>query len=341
VINSPRTPMDNDEQGEVETTLRMLHVAGPRAAPPAERQSRVRSHVHLHWHGSVRRRPVGPRRVAAWTGMLAAAAALVLIVSRLDDRSAPAPVPAGAAWVATISGPQAAAHRAMSGGSARPLSIDEAVVVGETIETAAGRVGLRFADGTSVRLDVSSRATLVGARAIELSSGAVYVDTGTGAHRLDIRTSLGTARDIGTQFEVRLFEGRLRLRVRTGAVELSDRSRSVTGHAGTEILFSATEAESRPLAPFGPEWQWTVELSPPIDIEGLPLATYLDRLAREQGWTVQYVDSTLARDAGGIILHGSVAGLAPADALDVAIGTSGLAYRLDNGRLVVSRETPR
>jgi ferric-dicitrate binding protein FerR (iron transport regulator) len=341
VINSPRTPMDNDEQGEVETTLRMLHVAGPRAAPPAERQSRVRSHVHLHWHGSVRRRPVGPRRVAAWTGMLAAAAALVLIVSRLDDRSAPAPVPAGAAWVATISGPQAAAHRAMSGGSARPLSIDEAVVVGETIETDAGRVGLRFADGTSVRLDVSSRATLVGARAIELSSGAVYVDTGTGAHRLDIRTSLGTARDIGTQFEVRLFEGRLRLRVRTGAVELSDRSRSVTGHAGTEILFSATEAESRPLAPFGPEWQWTVELSPPIDIEGLPLATYLDRLAREQGWTVQYVDSTLARDAGGIILHGSVAGLAPADALDVAIGTSGLAYRLDNGRLVVSRETPR
>jgi ferric-dicitrate binding protein FerR (iron transport regulator) len=274
--------------------------------------------------------------------MLAAAAALVLIVSRLDDRSAPAPVPAAAGWVAKISGPQGAAHRAMSGGSARPLAIDEAVRVGETIETGeGGRVGIRFADGTSVRLDVSSRATLVGPRAIELSDGAVYVDTGTGAHRLEIRTSLGTARDIGTQFEVRLVEGRLRLRVRTGAVELGDRSRSVTGHAGTEILFSATEAESRPLAPFGPEWQWTVEVSPPIDIEGLPLATYLDRLAREQGWTVQYVDSTLIRDAGGIILHGSVAGLAPADALDVAIGTSGLAYRLDNGRLVVSRETSR
>ena len=82
-------------------------------------------------------------------------------------------------------------------------------------------------------------------------------------------------------------------------------------------------------------------MSPPIDIEGLPLSTYLDRLAREQGWSVQYADSSLARDARGIILHGSVAGLAPADALDVAIGTSGLRYRLDNGRLVVTRETSR
>ena len=66
------------------------------------------------------------------------------------------------------------------------------------------------------------------------------------------------------------------------------------------------------------------EVSPPIDIEGLPLSTYLDRLAREQGWSVQHADSSLARDARGIILHGSVAGLAPEDALDVAIGTSGL-----------------
>ena len=170
---------------------------------------------------------------------------------------------------------------------------------------------------------------------VELSSG-VYVDTG-GAAGLEIRTPVGTARDIGTQFEVRLVAQRLRLRVRTGAVELRNRSRTVTGHAGTEILFSAAEAESRPFAPHGPEWQWMAEVSPPIDIEGLPLSTYLDRLAREQGWSVQHADSSLARDARGIILHGSVAGLAPEDALDVAIGTSGY-VRLENGRLVVTRE---
>jgi FecR protein len=341
VIDSLRPSAGDDEVREVETTARMLRVAGPRPAPPDHRLSRVRSQVHARWHAGVRRR-LGRRRVAIWTGMLAAAAALVIVVSRAGEDAAPGPPAAAAAWVATITGPQGAVRRAISGGSARPLAVDDAVLVAETIETGdAGRVGFRFADGTSVRLDVSSRATFAGPRVVELSRGAVYIDTGTGAQRLEIRTPLGTARDIGTQFEVRLVEAKLRLRVRTGAVELSDRSRSVTGHAGTEIFFSAAGAESRPLAPYGPEWEWTVAVSLPIDIEGLPLSTYLDRLAHEQGWTVQYIDSGLARDASGIILHGSVAGLAPVDALDVTIGTSGLAYRLDNGRLVVSRETSR
>jgi FecR protein len=325
----------------METTVRMLRVAGPRVAPPDHRLSRVRSQVHAHWDASVRRR-LGRRRMATWTGVLAAAAALIIIVGRIGQDSARAPASAAAAWVATIAGPQGAVHRVMSAGSTRSLAMEDAVLVGETIETGdAGRVGFRFADGTSVRLDVSSRATFAAPRVVELSRGAIYVDTGIGAQRFEIRTPVGTARDIGTQFEVRLLEARLRLRVRTGAVELSDRSRSVTGHAGTEILFSASGAESKPLAPYGGDWEWTVSTAPSINIEGLPLSIYLERLAREQGWTVQYVDSALARDAGGIILHGSVTGLTPVDALDVAIGTSGLAYRLDNGRLVVFRDTSR
>jgi len=341
VINGHRTSPQDDARDEMETTVRLLHQAGPRAAPSDLRSARVRSQVHAHWKASVRRRPAR-RRVAVWTGLLAAAAALVLIVSRFDADRAPARTPTAVAWVARISGPDGGAPRAPSAVPARPLGVDDAVFIGETIETGdAGRVALRLADGTSVRVDVSSRATFVGPRAVELSSGAVYVDTGSAAERLEIRTHLGIARDIGTQFEVRLVAARLRLRVRTGAVELSDRSRSMTGHAGTEIFFSDTEAESRPLAPYGPEWEWTVAVSPPIDIEGVPLSTYLDQLAREQGWTIQYSDPALARDARGIILHGSVAGLVATEALDVAIGTSGLAYRFDNGRLVVSRETSR
>jgi FecR protein len=341
VIDSHRTSAGDDERREVEATVRLLQLAGPRSDPGDFRQARVRTDIHAHWRAGVRRR-LARRRAAVWTGILAAAAALVMMVSRSEEHSAPRPAPVTVAWVARISGPPGDARRAAPAGPARPLKVDSAVLVGETIETgSAGRMALRFADGASVRLDVSSRATLAGPRAVELSSGAVYVDTGDGAERMEIRTPVGTARDIGTQFEVRLVASRLRVRVRTGAVELRDRSRSVTGHAGTEIFFSVTEAKSRPFSPFGPEWAWTAEVSPPIAIEGLPLATYLDRLAREQGWTVQYDDSRLAHQARGIILHGSVAGLSPADALQVAIGTSGLAYRLDNGRLVVTRETSR
>ncbi|HEX2445906.1 MAG TPA: FecR family protein [Vicinamibacterales bacterium] len=340
MIDNDPTPTGDDERNEVEMTMRLLRLAGQPTVPADERLVRVRTRVHAHWDAGVRRR-LARRRAALWTGMLAAAAVLVMIVSRIDDGSAPTPAPAAAAWVAMISGPPGDTRRVESSGRVLPLAVDGALHDGDTIETgAAGRVAMRFADGTSMRLDSSSRGRLAGMRAVDLSSGAVYVDTG-GAAGLEIRTPFGIARDIGTQFEVRLVAARVRLRVRTGAVELSDRRRTVTGHAGTEILFSATEAESRPFAPFGPEWQWTAEVAAPIDIEGLPLSTYLERLAREQGWSVQYADSSLARDARGIILHGSVAGLAPADALDVAIGTSGLRYLLENGRLVVTRETSR
>jgi ferric-dicitrate binding protein FerR (iron transport regulator) len=320
--------------------VRLLRIAGARGAASGERFARVNGRVHAHWEAGVRRRHVR-RKAAIAAGLLAAAATLVFLVRVSDDRAL-APTGGKVAWVARISGAAGEVLRRDAGGAVGPLAVDDAVLAGESLETGnAGRLALRFADGTSLRLDLASRVRLIAAGTIELSSGAVYLDTGSTAARFEIRTPVGTARDVGTQFEVRLLAAQLRVRVRTGAVEVSDRGRRATAHAGTEILFSATQAESRPLPAYGSEWDWIAELSPAIDIEGLPLSTYLDGLARERGWTVEYVDSSLAREAAAIILHGSVAGLTSTEALDVVIGTSGLAYRLDDGRLVIFRETPR
>jgi hypothetical protein len=63
----------------------------------------------------------------------------------------------------------------------------------------------------------------------------------------------------------------------------------------------------------------------------------LESLSREHGWTLSYADGALGREADQIILHGSIDGLTPEQALDVALQTSGLAYRLRNGNLVVFR----
>ena len=64
---------------------------------------------------------------------------------------------------------------------------------------------------------------------IELSAGAVYIDTGSESARFAVRTPLATARDLGTQFEVRLLDDTLRLRVRSGIVELKDGVRAAGG----------------------------------------------------------------------------------------------------------------
>jgi len=340
----------NDSADDTNTTARLLRIAGPRAASPEQRFARVRSHVRAHWDASVRQQVIR-RRARNGTVIMAAAAVVLFAVRISDDRinnasSVPDRVPAATAipiaWVAKFSGPDGSARRTVSAEPARALAVDDPILTGETVETGdGGRLALRFSDDASMRLDVGSRVRVVGQRAVELLSGAVYVDTDRAPGQFEIRTPLGTARDIGTQFEVRLIGERVRLRVRTGVVELTGGRRATVGRAGTEILFSSAGEESQPIAPYGREWAWTADLSRAIDIEGIPLSIFLERLAREQGWTVHYVESTLAREAAGIILHGSVAGLTPSESLDVTVGTSGLAYRIDNGRLVVSRESSR
>ena len=118
--------------------------------------------------------------------------------------------------------------------------------MGEWIETAAdARVALRLGDGTSVRIDRGSRARLLAPTVIELASGAVYLDTGRDSTDLEVRTAFGTAHDIGTQFEVRLDLAAVRVRVRSGIVELRRSGESVSARAGTELTMSAGAAVQR------------------------------------------------------------------------------------------------
>jgi ferric-dicitrate binding protein FerR (iron transport regulator) len=234
--------------------------------------------------------------------------------------------------------PRRSAHlKALPEGEGR-LSVRDAIHAGEWIATdARTRVAVRFSDGTSVRLDVGSRARPLAPGVIELTAGAVYVDSPGESARFEVRTPVATARDVGTQFEVRLLDGGLRLRVRTGTVELGNGPRSVSARDGTEVTLTTAGAVSRPFAAHGPEWDWTAGISPPFDIEGLSLSVFLDRIAREHGWALQYADSALAREASSTLLHGSVHDLAPREALDVVITTSGLSHRLDDGVLLVLR----
>ena len=329
MIDQPSQSNAGDDEA-----VRLLRLAGPRPSVSDERAQRVREAVRLQWHRANGRRTTR-KRMFAGIGTLAAAAVLLFVARTVVIDRSRAVVDRRVAVVERVDG----IPRIASGGRARTLSPNEAIGIGEWIETASdARVALRFPDGTSVRVDVGSRVRPLAPDLIELISGALYVDTGRTVGHFAVRTALGTARDIGTQFEVRLVgttEPSLRLRVRTGIVELTGGGRSVSGRGGTEVTFSSAGTVSRPLAPHGPEWEWTASLAPPMEIEGQALSTFLSRLAHEHGWHVRYADSALARDAAGIILHGSVRGLSSQDALDVAVATSGLGYRLEHGELVI------
>ena len=155
---------------------RLLRLAGPRPSAPDARAARVRAAVHQHWQAGNRRRTFRRR---AWPEPSSlATAALVFLVARaiLTDRRG-MPIGEVVAVVERIDG----APRRISDGherKVRPPSprTNDSVRTGEWIETdARARVALRFSDGTSVRLDLGSRARLLSARVIELSAGALYV----------------------------------------------------------------------------------------------------------------------------------------------------------------------
>jgi ferric-dicitrate binding protein FerR (iron transport regulator) len=178
---------------------------------------------------------------------------------------------------------------------------------------------------------------VTGRDAFELTAGAAYVSTAAGATEFVISTPMGTLRDRGTQFEVRLAASSLRVRVRTGHVEIQRGNDVVQTAAGTETTVTQEGIASRAVPVYGPAWAWTVRLAPPFDIENKPLSAFLDYAAREQGWTIRYSDASLAREASTILLHGSVSGLQPEEAVAVAVTTSGLKYRLRDGELFVFR----
>ena len=151
---------------------------------------------------------------------------------------------------------------------------------------------------------------------------------------------MGTARDVGTRFAVRIVgpEGRsaLLVRVRDGAVLAGQGRRTYRTEAGQElVLHQDGTAERRGAVPYGPEWQWVMEASAGFDVEGRSLQEFLDWVSRETGWRIVLADEGLAESAAGIVLHGGIGGLRPDQAPFAVLPGAGLEGELEDGTLTV------
>ncbi len=321
---------------EEDVTAQLLRLAGAPPEPGAERRARVRQAVHEAWRAQRHRRLVRRAMIAALCGVAATVMLLVYL-----GRARPDKVPAAGSVVATmarIEGEPLIVRGDAAG--PQPLTMDRAINAGDVIDTGStSRASLVMGDGSSLRIDRVSRVRLIAAAALELLDGVAYIETSPGSTGFEVRTPVGSVRDIGTQFEVRVASGAVRIRVRTGKVELQRGSAVTSATAGTETVVSEGAVTVHELAPYGPEWAWTTVVAPAFAIEGRPLSAFLEHIATEQGWTLRYADKDAAGAAGRAVLHGTVDGLTVEEALGVAVRTSGLRYQLHDGQLLVSRPT--
>jgi hypothetical protein len=309
----------------------LLKATGRRPAVPQERAERLRAAAHGAWQAEVGRRRL--RRRIAGAGWLAAAVVLAILAVWTFQSTAPPVLAltvdkiAGSAWVER--------------GNARDLlTSGTALTAGSTLVTAANaRVALKDEAGRSVRLDQATAIGLTAEASFVLRQGAIYVDSGGAPPGTRIETAFGTIDDVGTQFEARVADDALRIRVREGKVKLHGRTRAVTAGAGEAIVARVDRVAHAVDPDAASGWEWIEGAMTMMSIDGRPLSEFLTWAARERGSRVKYADPNLAQKAPAIVLRGSIEGMSLDQAVASVIATSGLTYRWGAGELVVG-ETP-
>jgi ferric-dicitrate binding protein FerR (iron transport regulator) len=206
---------------------------------------------------------------------------------------------------------------------------------------AGGGVALALEGGASLRLAAATEVQMDGARRVLLRSGTLYLDNkgsvGTG---YQIATAAGTARDVGTQFELHVADGVLRLRVREGRVEIDRTGQLLTGSAGEQLEIDVLGGVTRSsIAATDTAWQWTETIAQAPDIDGQPATVLFDWVARETGRQLHYESAVVEAHAAAVILHGNIQHLAPLAALEVMLATTDLEYELVGDTMEIRTRT--
>ena len=340
--DDPRGPAVTPEAPEDQAVDRLLRSVAPPSIPDVARQ-RVRRAAHHEWQQVVtaRRRR---RRSAVGGGLLAASLAALLLAPEgwlPWQREASVVTP-----IATIEAVVGSVGLAQDQTAAEAL-LGAELVAPHSVETGdQSRIAFRLASGHALRVDVDTRLEILDAEVIALHQGAVYVDSAPAGVELDretaigpieIRTPWGVARDIGTQFEVRVGPEDLRVRVREGRVEIGREgpaSAQTEARAGTELTLSNNgDIRRRAIEGHGPEWGWNLEIAPTFVLEGATLDDFLDWLVRETGWSLELADPVIAQQARSTVLHGDLEGIPIERTPDFVLATCGLRHELRGATL--------
>ena len=203
---------------------------------------------------------------------------------------------------------------------------------------ADGRAALRLAGGASLRLAGETEVMLDAPGRIFVHHGTIYVDGGArpGADRIEVVTPAGTARDLGTQFELQVAGTRLRLRVREGSVSIDRGGRSLVGAAGEQIEIDDVGSVLRgAIDPASDAWAWAEVIAPVPDVDGRPATQLIGWVARETGRRLRYESPAVEERAASVILHGNIHHLPPLAALEAMLATTDLEYVLEGDTMEI------
>ena len=314
----------------------LLKLAGRRRSPGTDQMRRAREAARVEWKRALQAR--GRRRLLMTVAATIAAGALASATWLWPSRALP---DVDRPEVATLQRVVGSIRVTDADGRERDSRIDRQTMpvrAGDHVDVPAGsRAAFELVDGASVRLASATLVVFESNGRLELKRGVVYVDAIPGRRlAVVVDTPFGTVSHVGTQFELRLQPASLNVRVREGEVVVDDGGARQTSRAGEALLISRDRPPVRStIATSGPEWDWVTTVAQPFTLEGATVSAFLQWVSREQGWRWEYADAATKRRAERAVLHGSIEGLTPEEALAAVLPASGLTSRRDGDRLIV------
>ncbi len=341
----PNERLNGDGSPPDEAQVRDLIVgAGERPALPEEDLQAIRAAAKAEWQSLISRQTDRSSYRGGHVWALAASLVLVIGAAWLWISQKHRTDPVSDVVVATVERADGIAREGLVAGSE--------ITLGSTVETrdqADGtpqRLALRLPGGASFRIDSQSKLVFSGQHEVELLEGGVYMDTGSETGTSDpmtIVTELGTVRHVGTQYEVRLvdYDNAVRVRVREGTVSFRSDSGIFPIAAGEQFELADEGAPKRNSIPnHGPNWDWVSAVAPSIEIDDLPIRTYLEWLSRETGRSLIFENEEVEKYASEHSLTLPIEGLSPMESLEAARAASDLIFEAQNGSILVLSPTP-
>jgi ferric-dicitrate binding protein FerR (iron transport regulator) len=316
-----KTGAEAAEQARIERAL--TETLRPRSLDSAALE-RVRTRVAEEWrsvHPAVRSVP----RTARWGRWVSLAAAVVLIALAAAWYSKPVSETYTFGTIARVD--VGMAEQRVGFLHVEQLKSGDVLKTGVILQ-ARGPVLVTLAGGGTLRVAADTALELTGPTRGVLRRGQIYVDLPPGTHSngpFQIETRAGTVEHVGTEFEVISNDRLVRLRVREGKVQLGN----IAADAGTELTALNDGTVTRGTIPtYGRDWLWVAALAPDYEIEGQPLVGFLEWVSRETGRPIQFADEHARAVAERTILHGSVRGREPLDALSSVLSTTSLTFEI-------------
>lgn len=312
----------------------LLAASGTRAAPSGAQRLEVRAAVESEWRSLVADRQ-RRRRITAWAAAAAVAAVAISAWWVRPMLSVPAEPFAS---LARVQG--AVEYREERDGKWTHLANGARIAFGSTLRTGqSGRAAIELDNGLTLRLDRNTRLAFATPGEAALDSGAVYVDAGVGdaagRRNFTLQTPFGEVQHMGTQYEARVGDGTLRVAVREGRVKAGPAAAKQVAAAGEQLLFTGSGVERSVLLPHDAQWAWIGTVTPPFAIDGRSVDEFLAWAARETGREVRYASPVTAQRAREVVLHGSVSGLTPEQAVRAVLSTTSLQPSVETEQIMV------